>query len=132
MDVCVSPRRVLVVEDEALVRDLIVEALIEDGFEVHAVGNVNDEGSYRPVDGIFNAGVLYHLDDPVRCLERCAANARLFLYVDTGHVPRTDEEWRTVKLAPKIGRPYQITAPFLPSHVTHPMQFRGDAFAATA
>ena len=55
---CVSPRRVLVVEDEALVRDLIVDALIEDGFEVHAVGNARDALAHLqagwPVDVLFS------------------------------------------------------------------------------
>jgi CheY-like chemotaxis protein len=58
VDMCVSPRRVLVVEDEVLVRDLIVEALIEDGFEVHAVANARDALAHLqagwPVDVLFS------------------------------------------------------------------------------
>lgn len=73
-----------------------------------SVGNVNDETSYRPVDGIFNAGILYHLEDPVRCLERSAENARLFVYLDTGHAPRDEGERERSKFAPKFGRSYKI------------------------
>lgn len=58
MDLCVSPRRVLVVEDEAALRDLIVEVLIEDGFEVHAVANAREALSHLeagwPVDVLFS------------------------------------------------------------------------------
>ncbi len=49
--------KVLLVEDEALIRDLITEALIEEGFEVYAVGTA-DEALHRlaagtPVDILF-------------------------------------------------------------------------------
>jgi CheY-like chemotaxis protein len=57
MDASVQPRRVLVVENEAIVRDLIVDVLIEDGFEVHAVANARDALSHLaaqwPVDVLF-------------------------------------------------------------------------------
>jgi CheY-like chemotaxis protein len=57
MDLSVQPRRVLVVEDEPVVRDLIVDVLIEDGFEVHAVSNARDALSHLaaqwPVDVLF-------------------------------------------------------------------------------
>jgi CheY-like chemotaxis protein len=57
MDACVQPRRVLVVENEAMVRDLIVDVLIEDGFEVYAVANARDALSHLaaqwPVDVLF-------------------------------------------------------------------------------
>ena len=57
MDMCVRPRHVLVVEDEALVRDLIVDVLTEDGFEVHAVASARDALSHLaahwPVDVLF-------------------------------------------------------------------------------
>jgi DNA-binding NtrC family response regulator len=57
VDVSVSPRRVLVVEDEVLVRELIVEVLIDDGFEVHAVADARDALSHLsagwPVDVLF-------------------------------------------------------------------------------
>lgn len=80
------------------------------GFEnTHfSVGNVNDGTSYREVDGVFNAGILYHLDDPVSCLERCARSARSFIYLDTGHVPRTAEERANSKFAPKFGKTYTL------------------------
>lgn len=80
------------------------------GFErTHfAVGNVNDPSAYREVDGIFNAGILYHLDDPVACLERCTENARLYVYLDTGHAPRNEEERAKSKFAPKFGKTYRI------------------------
>ena len=54
MDMCVRPRRVLVMEDEALVRDLIADVLTEDGFELHAVASARDALSHLaahwPVD----------------------------------------------------------------------------------
>jgi CheY-like chemotaxis protein len=57
VDMCVRSRRVLVVEDEALVRDLIVDVLTEDGFEVHAVASARDALSHLaahwPVDVLF-------------------------------------------------------------------------------
>jgi CheY-like chemotaxis protein len=57
MDASVQPRRVLVVENEAIIRDLIVDVLIEDGFEVHAVANARDALSHLaaqwPVDVLF-------------------------------------------------------------------------------
>jgi SAM-dependent methyltransferase len=78
--------------------------------EVHfSVGNVNDATSYRPVDGIFNAGILYHLEDPVTCLERCAENARLFIYLDTGHAPRSEGELQKSKFAAKFGKAYRLS-----------------------
>jgi len=80
------------------------------GFEntQFSVGNVDYAESYRPVDGIFNAGVLYHLEDPVACLERCAENARLFFYLDTGHAPRSEEEKNNSKFAPLFGKSFKI------------------------
>jgi DNA-binding NtrC family response regulator len=58
VDACNQPRRVLVVEDEAAVRDLIVDVLIEDGFEVRAVGNARDALAHLqagwPVDVLFS------------------------------------------------------------------------------
>lgn len=73
-----------------------------------SVGNVDFDEAYRPVDGIFNAGVLYHLEDPVACMERCAANARLFMMVDTGHAPRSQQEREESRFATKFGKTYQI------------------------
>lgn len=73
-----------------------------------SVGNVNDASTYRPVDGIFNAGILYHLEDPVSCLERCAENARLFVYLDTGHAPRSEAELQRSKFAAKYGKAYKF------------------------
>lgn len=73
-----------------------------------SVGNVNREESFRKVDGIFNAGILYHLEDPISFLERCAHNARLFMYVDAAHRPRSEDERREARHAPSMGRTYQI------------------------
>jgi len=57
VDVCVCPRRVLVVEDDAGVRDLLVEVLIDDGFEVHAVADAGGALAHLraqwPVDVMF-------------------------------------------------------------------------------
>jgi hypothetical protein len=60
------------------------------------------------VDGIFNAGVLYHLEDPVSCLQRCAENARLFVYLDTGHAPRDEAELQNSKFVKNFGKSYTI------------------------
>lgn len=73
-----------------------------------SVGNVDHASSYREVDGIFNAGILYHLEDPVTCLERCADNARLFVYLDTGHAPRSETEQQSSKFVRNFGRHYKI------------------------
>jgi Methyltransferase domain len=73
-----------------------------------SVANVNDPSSFRPVDGIFNAGILYHLEDPITCLERCAENARLFVYLDTGHSPRSEAELQKSKFAAKFGKSYKL------------------------
>ncbi len=80
------------------------------GFEkTHfSVGNVDHASSYRKVDGIFNAGVLYHLEDPVACLERCVENARLFVYLDTGHKPRNEAEQQNSKFARNFGKSYKV------------------------
>lgn len=80
------------------------------GFEkTHfSVGNVDHVASYRKVDGMFNAGILYHLEDPVTCLERCVENARLFVYLDTGHKPRSAAEQQKSKFARDFGRSYKI------------------------
>lgn len=73
-----------------------------------SVGDVNQATSYRKVDGIFNAGILYHLEDPVTCLERCAENARLFVYLDTGHAPRDEAELQKSKFVRNFGKSYKI------------------------
>lgn len=73
-----------------------------------AVGNVDAESSFHEVDGIFNAGVLYHLEDPIRQLERCAKYARHFVYVDTGHVPRSPEEHQNSKFLRNFGKTFKI------------------------
>ena len=80
------------------------------GFErTHfSVGNVDHEESYRQGDAIFNAGVLYHLEDPVTCLERCAENARLFIYLDTGHAPGSQQEREGSKFASNFGRVHTV------------------------
>ena len=93
------------VERAKVLRDIV-------GFErTHfQVGNVYHEESYREVDGIFNAGVLYHLEDPVACLERSARNARHFVYLDTGHAPRSAEERAASKFSRNFGRTYTFRA----------------------
>ena len=72
------------------------------------VGNVNDASSYREVDGIFNAGVLYHLDDPVTCLVRSAENSRLLMYLDTGHMPANLADVETSRFARNYGKAYKL------------------------
>jgi two-component system cell cycle sensor histidine kinase/response regulator CckA len=53
----INPARILLVEDEALVCAMICDALLEHGFEVHAVGNAGDALKYlregAPVDVLF-------------------------------------------------------------------------------
>jgi SAM-dependent methyltransferase len=73
-----------------------------------SVGNIDHDTSYRQVDGIFNAGVLYHLEDPVACLRRTAENARLFAYLDTGHAPRSEAEQQNSKFVANFGKRYTV------------------------
>jgi SAM-dependent methyltransferase len=94
--------------EDAVHRAQALKSILDFEKTHFSVGNVNDPRTYRAADGIFNAGILYHLDDPVTCLERCAENARLFLYVDTGHAPRSDEEREKSKFAAKFGQSYKI------------------------
>ena len=53
----INPARILLVEDEALVCAMICDALLEHGFEVHAVSNAGDALKYlrdgAPVDVLF-------------------------------------------------------------------------------
>lgn len=67
------------------------------------IKNVDFDDAYREVDGIFNAGVLYHLEDPIACMERCAKHARHFVMVDTCHAPRSAEEQANSKFGPLFG-----------------------------
>lgn len=94
--------------EDAVRRAQALKAILDFDNTHFSVGNVNDPSTYREVDGIFNAGILYHLDDPVTCLERCAENARLFVYLDTGHAPRDEGERQRSKFAPKFGNSYKI------------------------
>ena len=73
-----------------------------------SVDNVNNESAFREVDGIFNAGILYHLEDPVEMIERCCKYAKSFVYVDTGHAPKSEEERRESKFSPYFGREFTI------------------------
>jgi hypothetical protein len=86
----------------------VLKSIIGFGRTHFSVGNVDHASSYRNVDGMFNAGVLYHLEDPVTCLERCAENARLFMYLDTGHAPRSDDELKNSKFAHQFGKRHII------------------------
>ena len=72
------------------------------------IRNVNDESAFRDVDGIFNAGILYHLEDPVKFLERCAKHARHFVYVDSGHAPENEAERLASKFAANFGERFTI------------------------
>ena len=73
-----------------------------------AVDNVVNESAYREVDGIFNAGILYHLEDPVAMMEQCAKMARSFVYVDTGHAPKDQQERENSKFSANFGREYTL------------------------
>jgi hypothetical protein len=94
--------------EDGIRRANVIKSILNFERTHFSVGNVDHDSIYRPVDGIFNAGVLYHLEDPVTCLERCAQNARLFFYLDTGHKPRNDAELRDSKFAKNFGRSYKI------------------------
>lgn len=93
---------------DAVQRGKVLKSILNFDRTHFEVGNVNDPGSYREVDGIFNAGVLYHLEDPATCLERCADNARLFIYLDTGHTPRNETELQNSRFARNFGKSYKI------------------------
>jgi CheY-like chemotaxis protein len=112
MDLSVQPRRVLVVEDEPVVRDLIVDVLIEDGFEVHAVSNANDALSHLaahwPVDVLFtDVDIEGEVDG-----ERLAVLARkilpeLAVVYTSGSVERIDQVPGSV-FVPKPYEPSKI------------------------
>lgn len=72
------------------------------------VDNVNEDSAFSEVDGIFNAGILYHLDKPIEFLVRCAENARDFVYVDTGHAPANAEEQERSKFRQNYGERYTL------------------------
>lgn len=72
------------------------------------VENVNDDTSFREVDGIFNAGILYHLDKPLEFLVRTCENAREFVYLDTGHAPIDDQEMGRSKFLKNFGKRYTL------------------------
>lgn len=94
--------------EDGIRRAEVIKSILNFEKTHFSVGNVDHAESYRPVDGIFNAGVLYHLEDPVTCLERCAENARHFVYLDTGHAPRSEEEKRNSKFAPLFGKSHKV------------------------
>lgn len=94
--------------EDGIIRANVLKQVLGSENTFFSVGNVNDESSYQQVDGIFNAGVLYHLEDPVACLERTAASARLFVYLDTGHAPRSMDEQQRSKFVANFGRRYTI------------------------
>jgi CheY-like chemotaxis protein len=112
MDLSVQPRRVLVVEDEPVVRDLIVDVLIEDGFEVHAVSNARDALSHLaaqwPVDVLFtDVDIEGEVDG-----ERLAVLARkilpeLAVVYTSGSVERIDQVPGSV-FVPKPYEPSKI------------------------
>ena len=85
-----------------------LKAILEFDNVDFKVGNVDHEEIYHEVDGIYNAGILYHLEDPVTFLERCAANAKHFMYVDTGHAPRSQEELEGSKFRAAYGDRFTI------------------------
>ena len=95
--------------EDAIRRGEVIKSILDFNRTHFTIGNVNDATSYRKVDGIFNAGILYHLEDPVTCLERCAENARLFIYLDTGHAPRSEAERQKSKFASKFGKSYKLS-----------------------
>lgn len=94
--------------EDAVRRAQVLKSILGFDRTHFIVGNVNDPSAYREVEGIFNAGILYHLDDPVGCLETCARNARSFIYLDTGHAPKDESERAKSKFAPKFGRSYKL------------------------
>lgn len=95
--------------EDGIRRAEVIKSILNFEKTNFSVGNVDHATSYRKVDGIFNAGVLYHLEDPVACLERCAENARLFFYLDTGHAPRSQAELENSKFTRNFGKSYKIS-----------------------
>ena len=93
---------------DAVERANALKAILEFDNVDFKVGNVDHEEIYHEVDGLYNAGILYHLEDPVTFLERCAANTRHFMYVDTGHAPRSQEELEGSKFNPSFGDRFTI------------------------
>ncbi|MEX0409742.1 methyltransferase domain-containing protein [Aquibium sp. LZ166] len=93
---------------EGVNRARFLASLIDFDRTHFSVGNVNDPASYPEVDGVFNAGILYHLEDPVLCLERCASSARSFIYLDTGHSLDDDELLKQTKFAANFGERFTI------------------------
>ena len=93
---------------DAVERAQALKGILEFDNVDFKVGNVDHEEIYHEVDGIYNAGILYHLEDPVTFLERCAANARHFMYVDTGHAPRSQEELEGSKFRAAYGDRFTI------------------------
>jgi SAM-dependent methyltransferase len=74
-----------------------------------SVENVNSDAAFIEVDGIFNAGILYHLDDPITFLERTCRCAREFVLIDTAHAPADDEEMNKSKFRTNLGKRYELS-----------------------
>ncbi|MFK7940088.1 MAG: class I SAM-dependent methyltransferase [Roseovarius sp.] len=70
-----------------VIRDLV-------GFQnvTYDIGNVMDPSHYIPAHGIFAAGILYHLEDPIGFLELCARHASDFIYIDSHRMPNDDQD----------------------------------------
>lgn len=94
--------------EDGIHRANVIKSVLNSEQTQFSVGNIDYDSSYRKVDGIFNAGVLYHLEDPVACLKRTAENARLFVYLDTGHAPRSEAEQKNSKFVANFGNRYTI------------------------
>ncbi|WP_295492020.1 methyltransferase domain-containing protein [Sphingorhabdus sp. EL138] len=94
--------------EDGICRANVIRSVLGSENTHFSVGNIDDEASYRKVDGVFNAGVLYHLEDPLACLKRTAESARLFVYLDTGHAPRSETEQQNSKFVANFGNRYTL------------------------
>jgi len=86
----------------------VLKGIVGFGNTHYWVDNVVNDSAFREVDGIFNAGILYHLEDPIGMMEKCARFAKSFVYVDTGHAPKDVQERENSKFSSNFGREYRI------------------------
>ena len=71
------------------------------------MGNVDDASSYRKVDGIFNAGVLYHLKSRGVPGAMCGKRPAVLL-PRHGSCARNEAEMQNSKFARNFGESYRI------------------------
>ena len=75
----------------AVNRANVIRDLLRFDNGTYEIGNVMDPDKYRQVHGIFAAGILYHLEDPIGFLELCTKHASDFIYIDSRRMPADDQ-----------------------------------------